>query len=198
MCGSVGPDQAGAIDRKPHGQSLQSNIMDHLVVAALQKGRIDGRKRLHPAGGETRGEDHGVLFGDADIEQVVTRTLEAKPKAATHWSTRGLAAELGLSQSTVGRIWRAFGLKPHRAETFKLSSDPFFVEKVRDVVGLYMSPPENAIVLCVDEKSQVQALDRTQPLLPMEPGQAERGTHDELLATSPRYNEVLAAAMQDA
>ena len=96
--------------------------------------------------------------------------MEAKPKAATHWSTRGLAAELGLSQSTVGRIWRAFGLKPHRAETFKLSSDPFFVEKVRDVVGLYMSPPENAIVLCVDEKSQVQALGRTQPLLPVEPG----------------------------
>jgi transposase len=117
-------------------------------------------------------------YTDADIEQVVTRTLETKPKAATHWSTRGLAAELGLSQSTVGRIWRAFGLKPHRSETFKLSSDPFFVEKVRDVVGLYMAPPENAIVLCVDEKSQVQALGRTQPLLPMQPGQAERRTHD--------------------
>jgi transposase len=117
-------------------------------------------------------------FTDAAIEQVVTRTLETKPEAATHWSTRGLAAELGLSQSTVGRIWRAFGLKPHRSETFKLSGDPFFIEKVRDVVGLYMAPPEQAIVLCVDEKSQVQALDRTQPLLPMEPGQAERGTHD--------------------
>jgi len=117
-------------------------------------------------------------YDDADIERAVTRTLESKPKAATHWSTRSLAAELGLSQSTVGRIWRAFGLKPHRAETFKLSGDPFFIEKVRDVVGLYMNPPENAIVLCVDEKSQVQALDRTQPLLPMEPGQAERGTHD--------------------
>jgi transposase len=117
-------------------------------------------------------------YDDADIERAVTRTLESKPKAATHWSTRSLAAELGLSQSTVGRIWRAFGLKPHRAETFKLSGDPFFIEKVRDVVGLYMNPPENAVVLCVDEKSQVQALDRTQPLLPMEPGQAERGTHD--------------------
>lgn len=117
-------------------------------------------------------------YGDADIERVITKTLESKPKAATHWSTRGMAAELGLSQSTVSRIWRAFGLKPHRVKTFKLSSDPFFVEKVRDVVGLYMNPPENAIVLCVDEKSQVQALDRTQPLLPMAPGQAERGTHD--------------------
>jgi transposase len=115
---------------------------------------------------------------DADVERVVTRTLESKPRAATHWSTRGLAEELGLSQSTVSRIWRAFGLKPHKAETFKLSTDPYFVEKVRDVVGLYMSPPENAIVLCVDEKSQVQALDRTQPLLPMTPGQAERHTHD--------------------
>jgi transposase len=115
---------------------------------------------------------------DADVERVVTRTLETKPKAATHWSTRGMAEATGLSQSTIGRIWRAFGLKPHRSETFKLSSDPFFIEKVRDVVGLYMAPPENAIVLCVDEKSQVQALDRTQPLLPMEPGQAERRTHD--------------------
>jgi transposase len=115
---------------------------------------------------------------DADVERVVTTTLESKPRAATPWSTRGMAAEAGLSQSTVGRIWRAFGLKPHKAETFKLSTDPYFVEKVRDVVGLYMSPPGNAIVLCVDEKSQVQALDRTQPLLPMAPGQAERHTHD--------------------
>ena len=115
---------------------------------------------------------------DADVERVVTRTPESKPRAATHWSTRGLAAELGLSQSTVSRVWRAFGLKPHKAETFKLSTDPYFVEKVRDVVGLYMSPPENAIVLCVDEKSQVQAPDRTQPLLPPEPGKPERQTHD--------------------
>ena len=109
---------------------------------------------------------------DADVERVVTKTLESKPGAATHWSTRGMAAESGLSQSTVGRIWRAFGLKPHKADSFKLSTDPFFVEKVRDVVGLYMSPPERAIVLCVDEKSQVQALGRTRPLLPMTPGQA--------------------------
>src|SRR4051795_145450 len=115
---------------------------------------------------------------DAKVEEVVTRTLEERPKAATHWSTRGMAQAVGLSQSAIVRIWNAFGLKPHKSETFKLSTDPFFVEKVRDVVGLYMSPPENAIVLSVDEKSQVQALDRTQPLLPMAPGQAERRTPD--------------------
>src|SRR4051794_28133603 len=106
-------------------------------------------------------------ISDADVERVVTRTLETRPKAATHWGTRGMAAAEGLSQSSVGRIWRAFGLKPHRTESFKLSTDPYFVEKVRDVVGLYMSPTERAVVLCVDEKSQVQALDRTRPLLPM-------------------------------
>jgi transposase len=115
---------------------------------------------------------------DEIVERVVTKTLEEKPKAATHWSTRRMAEAVGLSQTAISRVWRAFGLKPHLSETFKLSTDPFFVEKVRDVVGLYMSPPENAIVLSVDEKSQVQALDRTQPLLPMTPGQAERGTHD--------------------
>ncbi len=115
---------------------------------------------------------------DADVERVVTRTLESKPKDATHWSTRSMAEAAGLSQTAVSRIWRAFGLKPHRTGTFKLSADPFFVEKVRDVVGLDMSPPERAVVLCVDEKSQVQALDRTQPLLPLEPGRPERHTQD--------------------
>ena len=115
---------------------------------------------------------------DADVEAVITKTLESKPEHATHWSTRGMAKACGLSQTAVSRIWRAFGLKPHLRETFKLSTDPFFVEKVRDVVGLYLNPPDRAIVLSVDEKSQVQALDRTQPLLPMTPGQAERGTHD--------------------
>jgi transposase len=115
---------------------------------------------------------------DADVELVVTKTLEAKPTNATHWSTRGMAQSSGLSPSTVGRIWRAFGLKPHRADTFKLSTDPFFVEKVRDVVGLYLSPPEKAIVLCIDEKPQVQALERTQPVLPMAPARTERPTHD--------------------
>ena len=115
---------------------------------------------------------------DAKVEEVVTKTLEEKPKGATHWSTRDMAKKVGLSQSAIVRVWHAFGLKPHRSETFKLSTDPYFVEKVRDVVGLYMSPPDKAIVLSIDEKSQVQALDRTQPLLPMTPGQAERGTHD--------------------
>src|SRR5262245_1058168 len=115
---------------------------------------------------------------DTDVERVVTRTLEAKPTHATHWSTRRLARASGLSPSTVGRIWRAFGLKPHRADTFKLSTDPYFVEKVRDVVGLYLSPPQKAIVLCIDEKPQVQALERTQPVLPLAPARTERATHD--------------------
>lgn len=115
---------------------------------------------------------------DAQVEDVVTRTLESKPANATHWSTRGMAQATGLTQTAISRIWRAFGLKPHLRETFKLSTDPYFVEKVRDVVGLYLSPPDKAVVLSVDEKSQVQALDRTQPVLPMTPGQVERGTHD--------------------
>jgi transposase len=115
---------------------------------------------------------------DADVERVVTQTLESKPANATHWSTRGMAKATGMSQSAISRIWRAFSLQPHRIETFKLSTDPQFIDKVRDIVGLYMSPPENAIVLCIDEKSQVQALDRTQPLLPLEPGRPERRTHD--------------------
>jgi transposase len=117
-------------------------------------------------------------IGDDAVERVVTMTLESKPKNATHWSTRSMARATGMSQTAISRIWRSFGLQPHRAETFKLSEDPYFIEKVRDVVGLYMAPPQHAIVLCVDEKSQVQALDRTQPLLPMRPGQAERRTHD--------------------
>jgi transposase len=117
---------------------------------------------------------------DAKVEAVVTRTLETRPVTATHWSTRRMAEASGLTQSAIVRIWRAFGLKPHLQENFKLSTDPFFVEKVRDIVGLYLNPPERtrAVVLCVDEKSQVQALDRSQPVLPMRPGQAERQTHD--------------------
>jgi transposase len=115
---------------------------------------------------------------DEDVERVVTRTLETKPTHATHWSTRKMAQASGLSQSTVGRIWRAFGLKPHRADTFKLSTDPYFVEKVRDIAGLYLAPPERAIVLCVDEKPLVQALERTQPVLPLAPARTERATHD--------------------
>src|SRR5215213_6185992 len=115
---------------------------------------------------------------DARIEAVIVRTLEGLPDGATHWSSRGMAKASGLSTSTVQRIWRAFGLQPHRAETFKLSADPDFVAKVRDIVGLYLAPPARALVLCVDEKSQIQALDRSQPLLPMRPGQIERRAHD--------------------
>ena len=115
---------------------------------------------------------------DEEIEQVVVRTLESTPRGATHWSTRGMAQAAGLSHATISRIWHAFGLQPHRSETFKLSPDPLLVPKVRDIVGLYVNPPEHAVVLCVDEKSQIQALDRTAPLLPMRPGQPERRTHD--------------------
>lgn len=113
---------------------------------------------------------------DEDVQRVIDTTLQEKPRASTHWSTRMLAKELKLSRDAVQRVWRAFGLKPHRTETFSLSRDPQFIEKVRDVVGLYMSPPDNAIVLCVDEKSQMQALDRSQPLLPMMATQPERRT----------------------
>jgi len=115
---------------------------------------------------------------DWKVEEVITRTLESAPKGATHWSTRSMAQEVGLSQTAVSRIWRAFGLQPHRQQTWKLSKDPLFVDKVRDVVGLYLNPPERAVVLCVDEKSQIQALDRTAPILPMRPGIPERATHD--------------------
>jgi len=117
-------------------------------------------------------------IGDDKVEGAVRLTLEETPKGTTHWSSRALAARTGLSQSTVSRIWRAFGLRPHRSETFQLSNDPLLVDKVRDIVGLYMNPPHHAIVLCVDEKSQIQALSRSQPILPMLPGQVERRTHD--------------------
>lgn len=118
------------------------------------------------------------VIGDDQVEAVIVKTLEEQPADATHWSTRSMAKATGMSQSAVSRIWRAFGLQPHRTETFKLSTDPQFVEKVRDIVGLYLDPPEKAVVLCVDEKTQVQALDRTQPVLPMRPGTPERRTHD--------------------
>ena len=133
--------------------------------------RIDGL-RDEPRSGTPRTID------DERIEATIVRTLESLPPGETHWSSRGMARVSGLSVSTVQRVWRAFGLKPHRLETFKLSTDPDFVAKVRDVVGLYVSPPAHAIVLCVDEKSQIQALDRSQPMLPMRPGQPARQTHD--------------------
>jgi len=117
---------------------------------------------------------------DEDVERVIVKTLEETPTDATHWSTRSMAQAAGMSQSAISRIWRAFGLKPHLTETFKLSPDPQFIDKVRDIVGLYLNPPEGALVLCVDEKSQIQALDRTAPVLPLRPGTPERRTHDYL------------------
>jgi len=117
-------------------------------------------------------------IGDDEITETIRLTLETTPRDATHWSLRSMAHAVDHSPSTIHRIWRAFGLQPHRAENFKLSTDPLFVEKVRDIVGLYMAPPEHALVLCVDEKSQIQALDRSQPVLPMRPGQIERRSHD--------------------
>jgi transposase len=117
-------------------------------------------------------------ISDEQVEQVIVKTLESTPRDATHWSTRSMAREVGLTQSAVVRIWKAFGLQPHRQDTWKLSKDPLFIDKVRDVVGLYLNPPERAVVLCVDEKSQIQALDRTAPILPMLPGTPERATHD--------------------
>lgn len=115
---------------------------------------------------------------DGQVEQVIVKTLESTPADATHWSRSSMAAETGLSKSTIGRIWRTFGLKPHLTDTFKLSNDPQFIDKIRDIVGLYLDPPEKALVLCVDEKSQIQALDRSAPVLPMMPGMPERRTHD--------------------
>jgi transposase len=115
---------------------------------------------------------------DAHVERVITRTLESKPKHATHWSTRSMAKRCGLTHDAVHRIWKAFGLQPHREQTCQFSTDPFFIAKVRDVVGLYLNPPEQALVLCVDEKSQCQALERSQPMLPLGPGRLERSTHD--------------------
>jgi transposase len=118
--------------------------------------------------------------GDAQVERLIVTTLNQRPRDATHWSSRSLARKLGVSQSTVSRVWRAFGLQPHREETFKLSTDPLFIDKVRDIVGLYLNPPLKAMVLCVDEKSQIQALNRTEPILPLTPGLPQRRTHDYL------------------
>jgi transposase len=115
---------------------------------------------------------------DRQVEDVVTKTLESRPANSTHWGTRLMAEETGLSQNAIVRIWHAFGLQPHRVQNFKFSKDPQFVEKVRDIVGLYLNPPDRAIVLCVDEKSQVQALNRTQPVLPLAPGVPARQSHD--------------------
>ena len=133
--------------------------------------RLDG---LHdePRPGRRR------TVSDEDVERIIVKTLEEKPANATHWSTRSMAEAAGMSQTTVSRVWRAFGLKPHKVESFKLSPDPLFIDKVHDIVGLYLNPPDAAVVMCVDEKTQVQALDRSAPILPMLPGVPERQTHD--------------------
>jgi transposase len=158
------------------GVAAQLGVTAQTVGTWRERFRVGGLGALgdRPRPGQPR------KLSDAKVEAVITRTLETRPTRATHWSTRTMAAASGLNQNAIVRIWRAFGLKPHLQENFKLSTDPFFVEKVRDIVGLYLNPPENtrAVVLCVDEKSQVQALDRSQPVLPMRPGQAERQTHD--------------------
>ena len=139
------------------------------VTVCKWRGRFV-RERL---GTTSRGLARPRQITDAQIEQVIVRTLEETPRGETHWSSRGLAKASGLGRTTIQQIWRAFGLQPHRTDTFKLSTDSLLIEKVRDIVGLYMQPPTHAVVFCVDEKSQIQALDRTQPVLPMRPGQVE-------------------------
>jgi transposase len=179
--------------KTPHGIAQRARIV-LLSADGLTNGAVADRVGTHPAtvtkwrnrflaGGLDALADEprpGAprTFGDDAIEAVVVKTLTEQPKGATQWSTRDMAKVTGMSQRTVTRIWSAFGLKPWLADTFKLSEDPLFIEKVRDIVGLYLNPPERAVVLCVDEKTGIQALDRTQPTLPMRPGQAERRTHD--------------------
>lgn len=157
-----------------------NEVADRLGVRPATVGKWRERFRVHRLEGlaDERRPGPPRTLSDEQIHEVITRTLETQPRGATHWTTRSLAKELGLTQNAVWRIWNAFSLQPHRQKTFKLSTDPLFVEKVRDIVGLYLNPPERAVVLCVDEKSQVQALDRSQPLLPMRPGSPERRTHD--------------------
>jgi len=155
-------------------------IARQLNVTGATVGKWRERYRIRGMGGLCDDPRPGTprKITDTQVEEAVTQTLESLPPAATHWSTRSLAKKVGLSQSAVVRIWHTFGLQPHRSETFKLSTDPLLVEKIRDIVGLYLNPPEHAVVLCVDEKSQVQALDRTQPILPLRPGLPEQRTHD--------------------
>jgi transposase len=155
-------------------------IAERLGVSGATVGKWRERYRVQGMDGLSDDPRPGAprSITDAQVEEAVTQTLESLPRAATHWSTRSLAQKVGLSQSAVVRIWHSFGLQPHRAGTFKLSTDPLLVEKVRDIVGLYLNPPEHAIVLCIDEKSQVQALDRTQPILPLRPGLPEQRTCD--------------------
>jgi transposase len=157
-----------------------TEIAAHLGCTRSTVGKWRGRfaeRRLDGLHDEPRpGKPRSI--SDDDVERVIVKTLEGQPVNATHWSTRSMAQATGMSQTAISRIWRAFGLKPHQTESFKLSPDPQFIDKVRDIVGLYLNPPEAAVVLCVDEKSQIQALDRSAPVLPLMPGVAERRTHD--------------------
>jgi putative transposase len=177
----------------PHGLVVRAQIV-LMAAQGASNSAIAGKLRLtRPTVGIWRQRylDHGLeglheelrpgrprTISDERVAMLVRKTLETKPKDSTQWSVRTIAKVTRLSRASVHRIWRAFGLQPHRRKSFKLSTDPFFVEKVRDIVGLYLSPPENAVVLCVDEKSQIQALDRTQPMLPMGLGYVEGVTHD--------------------
>jgi transposase len=161
-------------------QNTNTEVAEELGVTKQTVGKWRRRfveKRLDGLLDEPRPGTPRKL-SDQEVERVLTLTLESAPQDATHWSTRSLAKASGLSRASVHRIWKAFALQPHRTETFKFSKDPLFIDKVRDIVGLYLNPPDRALVLCVDEKSQIQALDRTQPLLPLRPGQIERRTHD--------------------
>lgn len=168
-------------ERLPNGEAVSNGeVAQQLGVSRPTVGKWRSRfveRRLDGLVDEPRPGAPRTISDEA-VEQVVTDTLENTPRDATHWSRASMAKRSGHSASTVGRIWKAFSLKPHLSETFKLSSDPQFIEKVRDVVGLYLDPPETAVVLCVDEKSQIQALDRSQPVMPMMPGMPERRSHD--------------------
>src|SRR5436305_417553 len=189
-------EKLAMLARRP--KSAQALAMRARIVLGCEEGLSNGAvaKRLHITGATVCkwrerfrvSRLEGLLdeprpgaprsITDVQVEEVVTTTLESMPKNSTHWSSRLMAAKTGLSQTAIIRIWRAFGLQPHRVENFKFSKDPQFVEKVRDIVGLYMNPPDHAMVLCVDEKSQVQALNRTQPILPLAPGVPARQSHD--------------------
>ena len=161
------PDRVGGGGGRDEHRDRCSAWRDRATVSKWRRrfaaSRLEG---LHdePRPGKPRS------VSDEDVERVIVKTLEETAADATHWSTRSMATATGMSQSTVSRVWRAFGLKPHLTESFKLSPDPQFIDKVRDIVGLYLNPPEAALVLCVDEKSQIQALDRTAPILPLRPG----------------------------
>ncbi len=165
-CAEPGATNAGVARQlrvsRPSVTTWRQRFLEHRLDGLVDRPRPGAPRRV----------------GDDEVERLITLTLETQPEGATHWSTRAMAKRAGLSQTMVSRVWRAFGLQPHRAETFKLSSDPAFVDKVRDVVGLYLSPPDRALVHCVDEKPQIQADDRTAPVVPMRPGQPERHTHD--------------------